>query len=111
MQSTRMAATMLRAQPAMTMLRSRATPMLCVQQATRSFRTTGRTLMPMPKQEQSAHTISQRIRSLKKVPPELIPLGIVLAVAIFAAVYSLARKLYVDGTLRLHRQGPQANIH
>ncbi|KAK4540653.1 hypothetical protein LTR36_008984 [Oleoguttula mirabilis] len=108
MQSTRMAATMLRAQPAMSMLRA--------QQATRGFRTSSRTMMPMPKQEQSgsarpAHTVSQRIRSLKKIPPELIPLGIVLAVAIGAAGYSLGRKLYVDGTLRLRRQGPEANKH
>ncbi|KAK9647712.1 hypothetical protein V6Z96_006714 [Aspergillus fumigatus] len=33
---------------------------------------------PLPKENQSAHTISQRLRTLKRVPPELIPLGIVL---------------------------------
>ncbi|KAG0639053.1 hypothetical protein HOY80DRAFT_114669 [Tuber brumale] len=38
--------------------------------------------MVMPKQEQSAHTISQRIRMLKKVPPELIPLGVVMAAGV-----------------------------
>ncbi|KAL4893179.1 hypothetical protein BDV59DRAFT_178597 [Aspergillus ambiguus] len=31
-----------------------------------------------PKEPQSAHTVSQRLRLIKKVPPELIPLGIVL---------------------------------
>jgi len=25
-----------------------------------------------------AHTVSQRLRSLKKIPPELLPLGVVL---------------------------------
>jgi len=35
----------------------------------------------------------------------LIPLGVVLAAAVGAAVYSLGRKLYVDKTLRLTRTG------
>ena len=26
----------------------------------------------------TAHTISQRLRSLKKIPPELLPLGVVI---------------------------------
>lgn len=56
-----------------------------------------------------AHTISQRLRTLKKIPPELIPLGVVLAAAIFAAVYSMGRKLTTDKTLRLSRQGKQAD--
>ncbi|QIW97338.1 hypothetical protein AMS68_002856 [Peltaster fructicola] len=60
---------------------------------------------PVPKEEHAAHTISQRLRQLKKVPVELWPLFVVLAVAIVAAGYSLARKLYVDRTLRLYRQG------
>ncbi|TKA75748.1 hypothetical protein B0A49_02583 [Cryomyces minteri] len=55
------------------------------------------------KEEHSAHTISQRIRTLKKIPPELIPLGIVLAVAVGAAFWSLGRKLWVDKSLRLER--------
>ncbi|KAF2762125.1 hypothetical protein EJ05DRAFT_197847 [Pseudovirgaria hyperparasitica] len=38
-----------------------------------------RMMRPVPKEEHSAHTISQRIRTLKKIPPELIPLGVVLA--------------------------------
>jgi hypothetical protein len=37
----------------------------------------------------------------------LIPLGIVLAVAIVAAGYSLVHKLIVDKTLRLSRTGKQ----
>ncbi|KAI7001305.1 hypothetical protein KC355_g10079, partial [Hortaea werneckii] len=86
MQSTRfLAANMLRAQP------SRMTPMLRTQQATRGFRTVGRQMRPMPKEDQSAHTISQRLRQLKRIPPELIPLGVVLAAAVFAAGYSMVR--------------------
>jgi hypothetical protein len=38
----------------------------------------------------------------------LIPLGVVLAAAIFAAAYSMGRKLFTDKTLRLTRQGKQA---
>ena len=58
------------------------------------------------KEEQSGHTISQRLRTLRKVPPELVPLGIVLAAALGAAVYSMGNKLFSDKTLRLSRQGP-----
>lgn len=39
---------------------------------------------------------------------ELIPIFVVLAAAIFAAAYSLGRKLWTDSTLRLSRQGPHA---
>ncbi|KAJ9623443.1 hypothetical protein H2203_005703 [Taxawa tesnikishii (nom. ined.)] len=87
-------------QPAVRSLRMRPTQLL---QQSRGFKTTPRTMRPMPKEEHSAHTISQRIRTLKKIPPELIPLGVVLGVAIGAAVYSLIRKFYTDGTLRLYR--------
>lgn len=59
--------------------------------------------MPMPKQEQSAHTISQRLRMIKRVPPELIPLGVVLGAGVAMALYSMGHKLYVDKTLRLSR--------
>lgn len=55
----------------------------------------------------TAHTISQRLRQLKKIPPELIPLGVVLAAAIGAAGYALIHKLYTDKTLRLSRTGKQ----
>ncbi|KAK4637302.1 uncharacterized protein CLAFUR5_00913 [Fulvia fulva] len=102
MQSTRfLAANMLRQQPA-SLLRTRAG------QITRSFQTTS-IRRAVPKEEQSAHTISQRLRTLKKIPPELIPLGVVLAAAIGAAIYSIGRKLVVDKTLRLTRQGKQAD--
>ncbi|KAF8252366.1 hypothetical protein K440DRAFT_633657 [Wilcoxina mikolae CBS 423.85] len=59
--------------------------------------------MPMPKQEQSPHTISQRIRMLKKIPPELLPLGLVIGAALGMAAYSMGRKFYVDKQLRLTR--------
>ncbi|ETI19623.1 hypothetical protein G647_09457 [Cladophialophora carrionii CBS 160.54] len=51
----------------------------------------------------TAHTITQRIRQLKKVPPELLPLGVVIAFALFAAVFAMGRKLWTDKTLRLQR--------
>ncbi|KAF2089805.1 hypothetical protein K490DRAFT_62682 [Saccharata proteae CBS 121410] len=69
-----------------------------------NLRATPRRMEPVPKEEHSAHTISQRIRTLKKIPPELIPLGAVLLVAVGAAFFSIIRKLYVDKTLRLSRQ-------
>lgn len=59
---------------------------------------------PMPKEEHSAHTISQRLRTLRKIPPELIPLGIVVGIAVGAAFYSMGRKLVVDKQMRLARQ-------
>ncbi|PGH23520.1 hypothetical protein AJ80_02474 [Polytolypa hystricis UAMH7299] len=59
---------------------------------------------PLPKERQSAHTISQRLRTLKRIPPELIPLGIVLGVALGAAIYSSYRKITTDKTLRLARR-------
>ncbi|ODA81654.1 hypothetical protein RJ55_00155 [Drechmeria coniospora] len=52
------------------------------------------------------HTISQRLRKLKQIPAELIPLAVVVGFAIFAAGYSTIRKFYVDKNLRLSRQGP-----
>ncbi|KAF7131262.1 hypothetical protein CNMCM5793_004367 [Aspergillus hiratsukae] len=66
---------------------------------------------PTPKEGQSAHTISQRLRTLKRVPPELIPLGIVLGVAVGAAAYSSIRKLTTDKTLRLYRNKPEDREH
>ncbi|KAF2154000.1 hypothetical protein K461DRAFT_292685 [Myriangium duriaei CBS 260.36] len=88
----------------------RARPAARIAQQTRGikFQNTPRRMSPVPREEHSAHTISQRIRTLKKIPPELIPLGVVLGIAVGAAVYSLIRKLYTDGTLRLYRQGSQA---
>ncbi|EXJ90831.1 hypothetical protein A1O1_03936 [Capronia coronata CBS 617.96] len=55
----------------------------------------------------SAHTITQRLRSLKKIPPELLPLGVVLLVALFAGAFAMARKLMTDKTLRLHKNPPK----
>ncbi|EEA26571.1 conserved hypothetical protein [Talaromyces marneffei ATCC 18224] len=55
----------------------------------------------------SAHTISQRLRQVKKIPPELIPLGVVLGVAVGAAIYSSTHKLFADKTLRLSRNKPE----
>ncbi|KAL2008668.1 hypothetical protein VTN00DRAFT_6862 [Thermoascus crustaceus] len=66
---------------------------------------------PAPKESQSAHTISQRIRTLKKIPPELIPLGMVLCVAVGAAIYSGGKKLLTDKTLRLSRTKPEDRVH
>ncbi|KAK2810592.1 hypothetical protein FQN50_002849 [Emmonsiellopsis sp. PD_5] len=63
---------------------------------------------PLPSKEtQSAHTVSQRLRTLKRTPPELIPLGVVLLVALGAAAYSSIHKFRTDKTLRLTRQGPE----
>ncbi|KAG9518246.1 hypothetical protein KCU99_g1596, partial [Aureobasidium melanogenum] len=100
--SSRVFASALRAQaPALQAVKAR--PAARIFQQTRGFKNTPKFREPIPKEEHSAHTISQRIRTLKKIPPELIPIGIVLAVAISFAAYSLIRKLFTDGTLRLYR--------
>ncbi|KAF9774402.1 hypothetical protein IL306_007597 [Fusarium sp. DS 682] len=52
------------------------------------------------------HTISQRLRKLKQIPPELYPLAVVVGFALGAAGYSISRKFIVDKNLRLARQGP-----
>jgi len=70
----------------------------------RMFQPTRRMMRALPEEEHQAHTISQRIRRLKKIPPELIPLGIVVGVAVGAAFYSMGRKLVVDKQMRLARQ-------
>ncbi|KAF2793915.1 hypothetical protein K505DRAFT_325110 [Melanomma pulvis-pyrius CBS 109.77] len=81
------------------------TRMMLMRQSPQLYmRQTARMMTPVPKEEHGAHTISQRLRQLKKIPAELIPLGIVLAIAVGAAIFSLGRKLYVDKTLRLKRQ-------
>ncbi|KAL4781602.1 hypothetical protein BJX76DRAFT_359721 [Aspergillus varians] len=66
---------------------------------------------PTPKEGQAAHTISQRLRTLKRVPPELIPLGVVLGVAVGAAIYSSTKKLLGDKTLRLTPNRPEDREH
>ncbi|KAL4723309.1 hypothetical protein ACLX1H_009799 [Fusarium chlamydosporum] len=54
------------------------------------------------------HTISQRLRKLKQIPPELYPLAVVVGFALGAAGYSISRKFIVDKNLRLARQGAAA---
>ncbi|OXV11435.1 hypothetical protein Egran_00809 [Elaphomyces granulatus] len=66
---------------------------------------------PAPKESMSG-TVSSFIQFKDlflylKIPPELIPLGIVLAVAVGAGIYSSARKLLTDKTLRLSRNKPE----
>ncbi|KAM0695540.1 hypothetical protein Q7P36_005900 [Cladosporium allicinum] len=96
---------------AFNMLRQRAAPVFRAQQPVRGLRLQSSPKMrsPVPKEEHSAHTISQRLRSLKKIPVELLPIGLVLAVALGAAGYSILRKFWTDKTLRLSRSGPQAH--
>ncbi|KAK1761120.1 hypothetical protein QBC47DRAFT_369162 [Echria macrotheca] len=80
--------------------------------ATRSlqmFRPTARMMRPVPKEEQAAHTVSQRLRRLRNIPPELIPLGVVVGFAVCAAVYSSMRHFMVDKTIRLKRQNRAAD--
>ncbi|KAI1489150.1 hypothetical protein F5X96DRAFT_27462 [Biscogniauxia mediterranea] len=74
--------------------------------ATRALRMmpTRRMMRPIPKEDQSAHTVSQRLRKLKQIPAELIPLGVVVGFAVAAAIYSTSRKFVVDKNLRLSRQ-------
>ncbi|KAI0850154.1 hypothetical protein F5Y00DRAFT_260886 [Daldinia vernicosa] len=74
--------------------------------ATRAMRMmpTRRMMFPLPKEDQSAHTVSQRLRKLRQIPAELIPLGVVVGFAVFAATYSSLRKFSVDKNLRLSRQ-------
>ncbi|KHO02020.1 uncharacterized protein MAM_01021 [Metarhizium album ARSEF 1941] len=76
--------------------------------ALRMFRPTARMMRPVPKEDQAGHTVSQRLRKLKQIPAELIPLDLaaVVGFAIFAAGYSSVRKFIVDKNLRLARQGP-----
>ncbi|KAH8590289.1 hypothetical protein B0O99DRAFT_635168 [Bisporella sp. PMI_857] len=69
----------------------------------RMFQPTKRMMRAAPKEDQSAHTISQRLRTLKRIPPELIPLGVVVGIAVGFACYSLGRKLVVDKQMRLTR--------
>ncbi|OAK98306.1 hypothetical protein IQ06DRAFT_295645 [Phaeosphaeriaceae sp. SRC1lsM3a] len=69
------------------------------------MRQTLRMRSPVPKEEHGAHTVSQRIRQLKNIPTEIWPLIVVLGVAVVMAFVSLIRKLFVDRTLRLKRQG------
>lgn len=67
------------------------------------FQPTSR-MMIAQKDDQPARFMSHRLRKLRKIPPELIPLGIVVGVAVGFAGYSLAKKFWVDQTMRLSRQ-------
>ncbi|KAF2745959.1 hypothetical protein M011DRAFT_426525 [Sporormia fimetaria CBS 119925] len=87
------------------MLFMRRTPQLLVRQSPKMYmQQTMRMMKPVPKEEQSAHTISQRLRALKSIPTEIFPLLAVLAIAVGFAIFSLIRKLMTDRTLRLRRQ-------
>jgi len=78
-------------------------------QALRSFRPMFKPTLPLRKsvhdEDQAAHSITQRLRKLRRIPPELIPLGVVVGIAVGFAIYSLGKKLVVDKTMRLNRQG------
>lgn len=76
--------------------------------ALRMFRQTPRMMRPVPKEDQAGHTVSQRLRKLKQIPLELVPLAVVVGFAVVAAGYSSVRKFIVDKNLRLSRQGPSA---
>lgn len=67
-------------------------------------------MMREPAEDQAGHTVSQRLRKLRKIPAELIPLGVVVGFAVFAAGYSSFRKFAVDKNLRLARQNRQADV-
>ncbi|KYK55747.1 hypothetical protein DCS_07711 [Drechmeria coniospora] len=87
-------------------MRSTAALRMIQPSARMMFRQSPRMMRPVPKEDQAGHTISQRLRKLKQIPAELIPLAVVVGFAIFAAGYSTIRKFYVDKNLRLSRQGP-----
>ncbi|PHH93173.1 hypothetical protein CDD83_10722 [Cordyceps sp. RAO-2017] len=70
------------------------------------FRPTAMVKRPVPNEDQAGHTVSQRLRKLKQIPAELIPLAVVVGFAVLAAGYSVIRKFIVDKNLRLSRQGP-----
>ncbi|KAL8409406.1 hypothetical protein RB594_007728 [Gaeumannomyces avenae] len=80
-------------------------------QSLRMFQPTRRLMRPVPKEEQAAHTVSQRLRRLKKIPPELFPLGVVVGFALLAAGYSSLRHFMTDRTIRLKRQNRAADKH
>ncbi|PSR93658.1 hypothetical protein BD289DRAFT_480971 [Coniella lustricola] len=77
--------------------------------AMRMFQPTRAMMRPVPKEEQAAHTISQRLRRLRQIPAELLPLGVVVGFAVCAAAYSCTRHLVTDKTIRLKRQNRAAD--
>ncbi|KAJ5720477.1 uncharacterized protein N7483_008411 [Penicillium malachiteum] len=62
---------------------------------------------PAPKEAHSAHTISQRLRMIKKCPPRVDS----SRVALGAAFYASTKKLMTDKTLRLYRNSPESREH
>ncbi|KAH8678021.1 hypothetical protein BX600DRAFT_451281 [Xylariales sp. PMI_506] len=70
---------------------------------------TRRMMRAPPVEDQAGHTVSQRLRKLRKIPAELIPLGVVVGFAVLAATYSITRKFWVDKNLRLQRQNRAAD--
>ncbi|KAF4931833.1 hypothetical protein CGCVW01_v000184 [Colletotrichum viniferum] len=74
----------------------------------RAFRPTMRMRSPVPAEDQVGHTVSQRLRKLRQIPPELIPLGVVVGFALAAATYSVGRHFMTDSTIRIKRQNKAA---
>ncbi|KIX04038.1 uncharacterized protein Z518_07591 [Rhinocladiella mackenziei CBS 650.93] len=74
---------------------------------TRLFHNT-RPMLRTKEDDQSAHTITQRLRNLKRIPPELLPLGVVILFALFAACFAMGKKLMTDKTLRLSKSPPKS---
>lgn len=74
-----------------------------------AFQPTRQMMRPVPNEEQAAHTVSQRLRRLQKIPAELWPLGVVVGFAVAAAGYSISRHLWTDKTIRLKRQNRAAD--
>ncbi|CAI6098427.1 hypothetical protein V2G26_001021 [Clonostachys chloroleuca] len=101
--SSAIAANMFRLTP---QLMFRGTPKMMFSRAPQMmFRQAPRMMRPVPKEDQAGHTVSQRLRKLKHIPLELVPLAVVVVFALFAATYSSIRKFVVDKNLRLVRQG------
>ncbi|CAN8104330.1 unnamed protein product [Discula destructiva] len=92
-------------------MRIQATRALQMQpsRAMQMFQPTRALMRPVPKEEQSAHTVSQRLRRLKDVPAELWPLAVVVGFAVFAAGYSCVRHFFTDKTIRFSRQNRAAD--
>ncbi|KDN65970.1 hypothetical protein CSUB01_00636 [Colletotrichum sublineola] len=98
--------------------------------ALRAFRPTMRKMSPVPAEDQVGTSTTRfqllrppvtrgidpddnlrecgRLRKLRQIPPELIPLGVVVGFALTAATYSIARHFMTDKTIRLKRQGKSA---
>ncbi|KAJ6260302.1 hypothetical protein Dda_4527 [Drechslerella dactyloides] len=69
--------------------------------------TYGRGALVLTYQTNIGHTVTQRLRRLKDIPVELIPLGVVIGAALVAAGYAMVHKLSTDKTLRLSRQNKE----